>query len=90
MKAGTKITPWLRLCAGVVWIWIALSRFDRLSLLDVYNFPNHHRVVPHQGGRVLLPCVVGLLCLAGAALGFLRRNNTSPPAVITLFGRHPD
>jgi hypothetical protein len=52
------VGPCLNLVAGLLWLFVAFLRFDRLSGL-------HSR-----DGEGLLPCVAGLLFLVSAALGF--------------------
>ncbi len=88
MAARTRITPWLHLSAGLIWVFIGLRRFDRLGFLDVYRMSGYRGRATHPADCIL-PCAAGLLFLIAAATGFLKsRQNRdgTPEPITTIFG----
>ncbi len=70
-----RFLPLPLLAAGVECLWIALRRFDRLGLLDVYHLPENRGLHHKAATGFFLPCAAGLLCMIVAAVLFLRARN---------------
>ena len=96
MSAGRRyigrFLSWTLLAAGATLLWIALSHFDRLGLLDVYHLPEYRRFPVHRVTGFYLPLITGLLSLIAAAILFLRAARTqdnSFPSVVGSRNRQP-
>jgi hypothetical protein len=80
----------LNLTAGLIWVFIVLRNFDRLSFLGMHRLPGHGGF--HLRGVGLLPAVAGMLFNVSAVLGFrswMRRHDEAQPPITTLFGSKP-
>ena len=90
MSFGRKITPWLFLVTGLMWLVGALRSFGWLNFLNVDWLHDYRGSHPHES-YALLWAANALLYLTGAALAFLenRRNpqGNAEPVVTTLFGQ---
>ncbi|HVW09764.1 MAG TPA: hypothetical protein VHC90_14345 [Bryobacteraceae bacterium] len=87
---AARLLPWPLVAAGIICLWIALRRFDRLSLLDAYQLPENRGIRAHRSAGVFLAFAAGLLLLIAAVVLILQDRtyktttllgtNNSPPS----------